>query len=85
MIAVDLRHQGKGLGRILLIDALKRAVTVADQIGLKAVVLDVIEDGGAEITGKRTKFYIASGFAPLPDQPRRMIISIETIHCAMIP
>lgn len=83
MIAVDLRHQGKGLGKILLADALKRAVTVADQIGLKAVVLDVIEDGGTEITDKRTKFYIASGFVPLPDQPRRMIIGIETIRRAM--
>lgn len=83
MIAVDLRHQGKGLGKILLADALKRAAVVADQIGLKAVVLDVIEDGGAEITDKRTKFYIASGFVPLPDHPRRMIISIETIRRAL--
>ncbi len=83
MIAVDLRHQGKGLGRILLADALKRAVSAADQIGLNAVVLDVIEDGGAEVTGKRTKFYIASGFVSLPDQPRRMIISIEPIRHAM--
>ena len=83
MIAVSLHHQGKGLGKILLADALKRAVTVADQIGLKAVVLDVIEDGGPEITAKRTKFYIASGFAPLPDQALRMIISVETIRRAM--
>lgn len=83
MIAVDQHHQGKGLGKILLADALKRTVAVADQVGLKAVILDVIEDGGAEITSKRTKFYIASGFAPLPDQPRRMIISIETIRRAM--
>ena len=83
MIAVSLRHQGKGLGKILLVDALKRAVTVADQIGLKTVVLDVIEDGGPEITGKRTMFYIASGFVPLPDQPSRMIISVETIRRAM--
>ncbi len=83
MIAVDLRHQGKGLGRILLADALKRAVAVADQIGLKVVVLDVIEDGGPEISDKRMKFYIASGFTPLPDQPQRMIISVKTIRRVM--
>lgn len=82
MIAVDLRHQGKGLGKILLADALKRAVSAAGQIGLKAVVLDVIEDGGPKVTGKRIKFYIASGFVPLPDRPLRMIISVETIRRA---
>ena len=52
MIAVDRRRQGQGFGRILLADALNRAAAAADQIGLKAVVLDVIEDGGPGITGK---------------------------------
>ena len=44
MIAVAHRYQGQGIGRILLADALNRAADAADQIGLKAVVLDVIED-----------------------------------------
>ena len=83
MIAVSRRHQGKGFGRILLADALKRAVSAAHQIGLKAVVLDVIEDGGPDMVKKRTEFYQARGFLPLPDQPGRMIISIETIRQVM--
>lgn len=82
MIAVDHRHQGCGLGRFLLADTLTRVVGAADQIGLKAVVLDVIEDGGAEITERRRAFYAAMGFQSLPSQPLRMFISIETVRKA---
>ena len=85
MIAVDRRHQGKGLGKILLADAFKRVASAANQIGLKAVVLDVIEDGGPKMVHKRTAFYTAMGFKPLPKQPQRMIISVETIRRAMDP
>ena len=82
MIAVDHRHQGRGLGRLLLADALTRVVGAADQIGLKAVILDVIEDGGAEITERRRAFYAAMGFQSLPSRPLRMFISIETVRKA---
>ena len=80
MIAVDHRHQGQGIGSILLGNALKRAVGAADQIGLKAVVLDVIEDGGPDITEKRRAFYLAMGFQSLPTRPLRMFISIDTVR-----
>ena len=82
MIAVDRRRQGQGLGRILLADALNRAAAAADQIGLKAVVLDVIEDGGPGITEKRRAFYAAMGFQSLPSRPLRMFIGIETVRKA---
>ena len=82
MIAVNRRYQGQGVGRILLADALSRAVGAAEQIGLKAVVLDVIEDGGAEITERRRAFYAAMGFQSLPSRPLRMFISIETVRRA---
>ena len=82
MIAVDCRHQGRGLGRILLADALSRAAAVADQIGLKAVVLDVIDDGGPEIVQRRRTFYAGMGFRSLPSRPTRMFISIATVRDA---
>ena len=84
MIAVDRRHQGRGLGRILLADALSRAAAVADQVGLKAVVLDVIEDGGPEIMEGRRTFYAGMGFRSLPSRPSRMFISIETVRNARV-
>ena len=83
MIAVDHRHQNQGLGRVLLADALERAASVADQVGIKVVVLDVIEDGGQEITRGRYAFYTAMGFQSLPSRPSRMFVSIDTIRRAM--
>ena len=82
MIAVDRGHQGRGLGRILLADALSRAAAVADQVGLKAVVLDVIDDGGPEIMERRRAFYADMGFRPLSSRPARMFISIATVRSA---
>ena len=83
MIAVDRRHQGRGLGRILMADALHRVASAADQVGVRVVVLDVIEDGGDEATARRLAFYGAIGFQPLPDRPLRMFIGIETIRRAL--
>ena len=83
MIAVDRRHQGRGLGNLLLSDAVKRVTAVAAQIGLKAIVLDVIDDGGPEAAEKRASFYRSMGFRTLPSRPDRMILSIETIRRAM--
>ena len=53
MIAVDKRRQGRGLGADLAIDALNRARHVASEVGLKLVVLDVIDDGGPEAFARR--------------------------------
>ena len=82
MIAVDERHQGRGMGRILLADALEQAVAAADRIGVKAVVLDVIEDGGPEIADRRRAFYLAMGFQPFPSRPSRLFIAIDTVRIA---
>ena len=82
MIAVDKRSQGRGLGRILLADALSRAAVVAEQIGLKVVVLDAIDAGGPQDTDRRKAFYRTMGFQPFPSQPSRMFIATETIRAA---
>ncbi|MCY3817072.1 MAG: GNAT family N-acetyltransferase [Gammaproteobacteria bacterium] len=83
MIAVNRPDQGQGIGRFLLADALTRSVGAADQIGLKTVVLDVIDDGGSKMTAKRVAFYGSMGFQTLPGYPTRMFIGIETIRRAL--
>ena len=55
----------------------------AEQVGIKVVVLDVIEDGGNELTEKRREFYTAMGFESLSGRPLRMFIGIETIRRAI--
>ena len=80
MIAVDRSQQGKGLGSDLAIDALGRARNVAGEIGLKLVVLDVIDDGGSEVFARRREFYRRLGFRSFQDRPERMFIAIDTIR-----
>ena len=80
MIAVDESRQGKGLGSDLAVDALGRARGVADKIGLKLVILDVIEDGGNDVFERRMAFYRRLGFQSFQDRPERMFITIDTIR-----
>jgi len=80
MIAVDRYWQGKGLGSDLAIDALARARNVADEVGLKLVVLDVIDDGGNEAFVRRMAFYRRLGFQSFQDRPERMFLTIDTIR-----
>ena len=80
MIAVDERRQGMGLGLDLAVDAQGRALSVAGEIGLKLVILDVTDDGGADIFARRMAFYRRLGFRSLEDRPERMFITIGTIR-----
>ena len=83
MIAVDERRQGMGLGSDLAVDALGRALSVAGKVGLKLVVLDVIDDGGEEVFARRMAFYRRLGFQSLEDRPERMFITIGTIRAML--
>ncbi|MCY3877913.1 MAG: GNAT family N-acetyltransferase [Rhodobacteraceae bacterium] len=80
MIAVDRSWQGKGLGSDLAIDALGRALSVAGEVGLKLVVLDVIDDGENEAFARRMEFYLRLGFQSFHDRPERMFITVGTIR-----
>ena len=80
MIAVDWSWQGRGLGSDLAVDALSRARNVSGEVGLKLVVLDVIDDGGDEAFARRMEFYRRLGFRSLQDRPDRMFITIGTIR-----
>ena len=70
--AVDSRVQGKGFGKILLIDVLRRAKLIAENTALYGVVLDAIDDDAQ-------KFYLKFGFKALTDSPRRLYMPIGTI------
>ena len=72
-LAIDKRFQGQGVGKILLIDALKRSYDIAKTIGSFAVVVDHL-DIDAE------NFYIKYGFIILPDS-KKMFLAMKTIGC----
>lgn len=65
-LAVDAKLQGKGIGKLLLIDALKKSYDASNTIGAFAVVVDPI-DKQAEL------FYEKFGFIKLPDSGKMFL------------
>jgi GNAT superfamily N-acetyltransferase len=59
-LAVDRSVQGQGLGALLLVDALRRSLQISEQVGIRAVEVDAIDDAArrletAERLGMRVK------------------------------
>lgn len=70
-LAIDHRFQKQGVGKLLLIDALKKSYETSKNIGSFAVVVDPI-DNDAEL------FYDKYGFIKLPDSGK-MFLPMNTI------
>lgn len=70
-LAIDNNYQGHGIGKILLIDALKRCFLLSKSIGSFAVIVDPL-DTEAE------SFYSKYGFIKLPDS-KKMFLPMKTI------
>lgn len=72
-LAVDREFQGKGLGGILLVDALKRVRETADKIGIHAVTVHALNVSAR-------KFYEAYGFQSLRDDDLHLFLPMATIR-----
>ena len=70
-MAIETKHQGKGLGKILLLDALKKSFELSKEIGSYAVVVDPIDQTAAT-------FYSKYDFIPLPDS-KKMFLPMKTL------
>jgi GNAT superfamily N-acetyltransferase len=71
-LAVSKTAQGQGIGRMLLVDAIKRTLAVSDQIAIHAMVVDAIND-------KARSFYERFGFAPLCNDRPRLFLPLKSI------
>lgn len=65
-LAIDSHMQGQGLGSLLLVDALRRALASAGSVGSSMIVVDAIDE-------RAGAFYNAFGFVRLPDSRRRVL------------
>jgi GNAT superfamily N-acetyltransferase len=72
-LAASREHQGQGLGRRLLLDALRRSLGASAAIGSAAVIVDA-KDASAHA------FYEHYGFIRFPDQPMRLFLPMKTIQ-----
>jgi len=71
-LAINEKNKGQGLGKLLLIDALKRSFEVSKVIGSMAVIVDPIDENAIN-------FYNKFGFISLPDS-EKMFLSMKTIE-----
>ena len=70
-LAIDKEFQGKGIGKVLLIDSLKRCFNTSSSIGAFAVIVDPLDDDAE-------RFYEKYGFVRLPDSGK-MFLPMKTI------
>lgn len=70
-LAISQDAQGRGIGGLLLADAIKRTLAVSNQIAIYALVIDVIDD---QVRG----FYEQYGFLPLGSDSRRLFLPLQS-------
>ncbi|MEI6066596.1 MAG: GNAT family N-acetyltransferase [Methylococcaceae bacterium] len=68
-LAVDLRYQKKGLGELLLVDAISRARRIHQDAGVVGLFVDAIDDCASG-------FYRHYGFLSIPDNPLLLVYPI---------
>lgn len=71
-LAIDTRFHGKGLGKLLLLDALHRCYILSKTAGSFAVIVDPLDD-------EAEAFYTKYGFIKLPDSGK-MFLTMKTIE-----
>lgn len=72
-LAVDSRAQGRGLGLLLMLDALARVVRIADEMGIHAVEVVALHEPA------RT-FYERLGFVALQDDPLHLFLPLAVVR-----
>lgn len=77
-LAVTIQHQDTGLGRSLLLDALQRVLRASEQLAVRAVTVDALDDRAAS-------FYHRFGFEPSPLASRTLMISIDSVRRTLLP
>jgi GNAT superfamily N-acetyltransferase len=77
-LAVDRRHQRRGLGAVLLSDALRRIVVASEQLAVRAVVVHAIDE-------RAVLFYEHFGFRALSATPRTLMVTLAELRAAGYP
>jgi len=71
-LAVDRREHGRGIGKALLKDALKRTVQAADIAGIRALFVSAKDDNARE-------FYEHFNFDPSPTDPYHLFLVMKDL------
>ena len=72
-LAVDRAIQGHGLGEDLMMDALRRSLRAAAEVGIVAVLVDAKHE-------RARRFYARYEFESLPDQPLTLWLPMTAVR-----
>jgi predicted GNAT family N-acyltransferase len=72
-LAVDNNQKGNRFGEILLIDALKKSLSIATQVASLAVIAEALDQDALN-------FYLKYGFQSFKLQPRKLYLPMKSIE-----
>ena len=75
-LAVDLQHQGVGLGKALLKDSLMRTAQAADIAGIRSLLVHAKDDSARQ-------WYLNWEFEPSPSDPFHLFLLLKDIKASM--
>jgi predicted GNAT family N-acyltransferase len=72
-LAVDAEQQGRRLGELLLIDALKRSLAAASQVASLAVIAEALDE-------RASSFYGKYGFQAFKQEPLKLYLPMRSVE-----
>jgi GNAT superfamily N-acetyltransferase len=72
-LAIDRRYHNQGIGSALLRDAMLRAVHVASEAGVFAILVHALSEPAK-------RFYLSRGFVESPLQPMTLMMTLATVR-----
>ena len=72
-LAIDRRYHNQGLGQALLRDAMLRAVHIASDTGVFAILIHALSEAAR-------RFYLSRGFVESPLQPMTLMMTMATVR-----
>lgn len=76
-LGVDLSEQGRGLGRALVVDAFRRIDRIAEEVGVRALLIH------AEDVDARDFYLRLAGFEPSPVDELQLLLLLKDLRKAL--
>ena len=73
--AVSKKHQRKGFGKNMMVNALERAMIISRNIGIMGFFVDAKDE-------KARKYYEQFGFIPMPDNKQQLFLAMNGLQQA---
>jgi GNAT superfamily N-acetyltransferase len=75
-LAVSKRYQRQGMGEVMMIEAMKKTLTIAEQAGILGFFVEAKDEAAKH-------YYQRFGFQSLPDRPLEMYLLVSQLQEAL--